>query len=123
MLLSDKPVYNFEFSKGYKGTALCKTKDQKPTLGGSCSNGSNQIISRDHCPLETSESKFKKSPMIPEMKGHSSLQWGIWKHSHMRWVLTVHKKHRPTVQETTPSAIHLKANKEFNKLLILLKKI
>lgn len=59
--------------------------------------------------------------MIPEMKGHSSLKWGIWlcngAESHEMGInCTQTKTH---TQETTPSAIHLEAKKEFNKLLIL----
>lgn len=36
----------------------------------------------------------------------------------MRWVLTVCRKTKTHSSGNTPSAFHLKANKEFNKLLI-----
>lgn len=60
-----------------KELLLCKTEDQTLTQGNAAARGTADNKQR-LLPTGDSESKFKKSPMIPEMKGHSSLKWSIW---------------------------------------------
>lgn len=95
-LLSNKSQFIILYSPmTTKGLLLHKTEDQTLTLGNAAAR-KQQIISRDYYPQEIrSVNSRKVSSMIPEMKGHCSLNaayGSVMEPGHRRWALTVQRK-------------------------------